>query len=240
MRESSFRFRRFRDLDRTSVNVDLQVHTTQTDGRASIAEVLEAARLRGLAAIAFTEHVRRDTTWFPQFASAVREAAKAYPELLVLVGCEAKALDSNGSLDASDAIVAECDVVLGSVHRFPDGKGGLLNFADLNADACAEIECELALGLLRYAPIHVLAHPGGMTLRRHGAYPPSLFRKMLAASLERNVAVEINSSYLRDMPVFLSLCGEMNPYVSVGSDVHGLEEMGRCRDMLLKNLEMKS
>ena len=238
MTEPTLPFRRFSDLDRAAINVDLQVHTTQTDGRASITEILDAAQRRGLSIIAFTEHVRRDTAWFADFARTVRQEAKAYPDLRVLVGCEAKALDTNGALDAPEAVLAECDLVLGSVHRFPDGKGGLLNFADLSAAECAETECALALGLLRHAPVHVLAHPGGMTLRRHGAYPVELFRQMLIASLERNIAVEINSSYLRDVPAFLKLCAEINPYVSIGSDVHGLEELGRCRDLLLEIMEV--
>lgn len=239
MCDPRLQFRRFRDLDRAAVNVDLQVHTTQTDGRASIDEILDASRERQLSAVAFTEHVRRDTAWFPDFARSVRVAAEAYPDLRVLVGCEAKALDTDGGLDASDPILAECDIVLGSVHRFPDGKGGLLDFADLNATECAEMECALALGLVRKAPIHVLSHPGGMTLRRHGSYPSDLFRKMMIASLERNIAVEINSSYLRDVPAFLTLCAEINPYVSIGSDVHKLEELGRCRDTLLETMGVK-
>ena len=58
-------------------------------------------------------------------------------------------------------------------------------------------------------------------------------------SLERNIALEINSSYLRDVPAFLKLGAEINPYVSIGSDVHGLEELGRCRDLLLETMEVR-
>lgn len=231
---------RFRDLSQKSINMDFQVHTTQTDGHATIDALLEASARIGLSAIAFTEHVRRDTTWFADFAANVREAAKAYPDLQVLVGCEAKVLDTHGALDASESILAECDLVLGSVHRFPDGAGGFLNFADLDAGASAEIECTLALALVSHAPIHVLSHPGGMTLRRHGSYPTELFREMFAAVRERGIAIEINTSYLRDVPGFLKLCEEFNPYVSIGSDVHRLEHLGRCRDTLMQFLELGS
>lgn len=229
-------FARCRDLDLHAVNVEYQVHTTQTDGRATIGELLQTARQRRLSALAFTEHVRRATAWFAEFAAAVRAEARSVPDLRVYVGCEAKALDADGALDASDAILAEAEVVLGSVHRFPDGRGGFLDFRTLSADACATIECELALGLLRNAPIHVLAHPGGMTLRKTGAFPDHLFRKIMEASLERGIAVEINTSYLKDLPGFFRLCAAINPYVSIGSDVHELAEVGRCRDRLLELL----
>jgi putative hydrolase len=239
MRKPPPRFVRFRELDRRAVNVEFQIHTTRTDGQARVEDLLEAARARRLSAIAFTEHVRQDTAWFADFAREVRGAAQAFPELEVFVGCEAKALDADGSLDASEAVLAECDLVLGSVHRFPDGKGGLLDPGSLDAGTCAETECALALGLLRHAPIHVLAHPGGMSLRRSGTFPDPLFRRLLRASLERGIAVEINTSYLTDVGAFLELCAESNPHVSVGSDVHRLEELGRCRDTLLGQLEAR-
>lgn len=50
----------------------------------------------------------------------------------------------------------------------------------------------------------------------------------LHKSLERGIAVEINSSYLRDLPALLELCEEINPYVSVASDMHKLERLGEC------------
>jgi putative hydrolase len=225
---------RFRELTQAGVNVEYQVHTVQTDGKATVEEILHVARERGLAAIAFTEHVRKETTWFDTWASDVRRAAQAYPELKVYVGCETKTLDVSGTLDVTDAILQNCDIVLGSVHRFPDGHGGYLDFKTLDADTLAEMECDLAVGLLLSAPIHVLAHPAGMYQRRYGAFPRHLWRRILEASLERSVAVEINSSYLVDVAAFLELCEEINPYVSIGSDVHALDEIGRCRDMLLE------
>lgn len=226
---------RFRDLTPELINVELQVHTTWTDGRATIAEVLETACQRGLAVVAFTEHVRRETDWFADFAAAVRKEARRFPGLTVLVGCEAKALNAGGGLDVSDEVRAQCDIVLGSVHRFPDGRGGLLDFKKLDRETFAELECDLAVGLLLGAPIDVLAHPGGMYQRLHGQYPDALFRRMIEASLGRGIAVEINSSYLAEPEPFLALCEELNPFVSIGSDAHTREEIGRCRDMLISS-----
>lgn len=233
-------FVRYRDLTPTEVNVELQMHTVQTDGQATAAELLGAASERGLSAVAFTEHVRRSTDWFPAFAADVRAAAARVPGVRAYVGIEAKALDETGGFDATDALVAASEIVLGSVHRFPDGQGGVREFAGIPATEMAETECRLALGLLRHAPIDVLAHPGGMYQRRYGAYPADLFREMMVVSLERSVAIEINASYLVDVEGFLELCDEINPYVSVGSDVHRLDEMGRCRDRLFRHFKWNS
>lgn len=226
-------FARFRDLAPADLNVDLQIHTDQTDGEASVEQVLAAAAERGLGAIAFTEHVRVSTDWFDGFAARIRRASAAVPGVTAFVGCEAKALDPRGGFDCPESILRACDVVLGSVHRLPDGRGGFLRFEEMPPDELAEMECEYALGLMRGAPIHVLAHPGGMYQRHVGVYPEHLFRRMMEASVQTGVAVEINSSYLRDVHAFLRLCQEIDPWVSVGSDAHRLDELGRCRDTLL-------
>lgn len=225
-------FHRFRDLTDAMLNIDFQIHTNWTDGEATAQEILEVAQARHLDAIAFTEHVRRDTDWFARFVRHVREHAAGFADLTVYVGCETKAMDENGTLDISDDIHNASDIVLGSVHRFPDGKGGYLDFKALTPKETADIEFRLAIGMARHAPIDVLAHPGGMYERRHGAFPTEYFRELMIATLERGIAIEINSSYLVDMSGFLALCEEINPIVSIGSDAHRLDELARCRDML--------
>ena len=226
------KFHRFGELTETAINVDYQVHTTQTDGEATVADILAAAQAKKLGGIAFTEHVRKATQWFPSFVSEVRTKAAAFPDLRVHVGCEAKALDIHGSLDAPQTILDASDLVLGSVHRFPDGKGGYLDFDTMSAAAVADMEFALAMGLVKSAPISVLAHPGGMYERRHGKFPADYFRELMHATLERGIAIEINSSYLVDFDSYLQMCAEIDPIVSIGSDAHKLQELGTCRDKL--------
>ena len=225
-------FPRFRDLRWLDINCDLHVHTDRTDGKSDITVLMDSAVERGLKRIAFTEHARRDTRWFHEFACEVRARQEGYPQLEVLVGCEVKAIDMQGGLDATDEILAESDIVLGSVHRFPNGRGEYIDFSTLSQEEHAQIELELALGLLRAAPIDVLAHPGGMYCRRYSDFPSAMMREILEASLERGRAVEINTSYLQDLSTFLKLCTEINPYVSIGSDAHQYEQLGECRELL--------
>jgi putative hydrolase len=227
-----YQFRRFLDLQWSDINCDLHMHTSRTDGKATVSDILQLSVHQGLSCVAFTEHVRKDTDWFPEFAQEVRSNAESYFQLKVLVGCEAKALDFNGELDVSEEILAECDLVLGSVHRFPNGQGGYINVSHLTSQGFAQIEFELALGLLKFAPIDVLAHPGGMYYRLHGEFPAEFMRELMKVSLERNIAIEINTSYIRNLPNFLELCAEVNPYVSIGSDMHRLEQLANCRDQL--------
>ncbi|WP_409341772.1 PHP domain-containing protein [Paenibacillus sp. MBLB4367] len=226
-------FYRFRDLTRERLNVEYQVHTNRTDGEETIQAILEAARRTKLAGIAFTEHVRKSSDWFADFAGEVIKEKSNGSSPDIYVGCEAKALDAKGGLDAAPAVLAQCDIVLGSVHGFPPEMLAGRSMNDLQADECAEIELKLSLGLLRSAPIDVLAHPGGMTYRRFGSFPEKSHETLMKQSLARGIAIEINTSYLTDLENFLALCRKINPYVSIGSDVHRLHEVGTCRDRLL-------
>ncbi len=225
------RFVRFSELDVALVNRDLQIHTVSSDGEATIAQVLEQAHRLRLGEIAFTEHVRRTSDYFSRFAADVR-AARHGSSVRVFVGLEAKAADASGMLDAPIEALAEAELVLGSVHRFPMDDGAFLAAENFSYEDAWGREFALSLALLEQAPIHVLAHPGGMCQRAFGRFPDAQMRMLMRTALQRGVAIEINSKYTRDLDAFLALCREINPIVSIGSDAHRLEDLGTCRDAL--------
>jgi putative hydrolase len=226
--------RRFSQLSTEDINSDLHIHTKQTDGKADIVSILRSASDRGLQSVGFTEHVRRTTEWFSEFARAVHRASLDFPHISVYIGCESKALDQRGSLDVREEILSKCDIVLGSVHRFPDGQGGYIQFGSLTKQEMITAEFNLAMGLLSAAPIDVLAHPGGMFARRHKEdFPVELLKILMARATERGIAIEVNSSYIVRPETFLSLCAEVDPIVSIGSDMHDIEDLGTCRDVIL-------
>ncbi|MBI4125570.1 MAG: PHP domain-containing protein [Deltaproteobacteria bacterium] len=226
------KFFHFRDLTFEAVNRDFQIHTTATDGQATIEEIIEKARSIGLGEIAFTEHVRKTSNYFSDFVAQVKRLRKKTGGIAVYVGLEAKADDFSGNLDVSASALRAAEIVLGSVHRFPAPRGQWIQAKELVYEEAAKRELDLSLGLLKKAPINVLAHPGGMCQRAFGRFPREYFRIMMQAAVERDVAIEINSSYLVDLDDFLSLCKEVNPKISIGSDVHRLSDLGLCRNAL--------
>ena len=221
----------FRELTRAEVNRDLQIHTVATDGQGTVSELIARAEALGLEEIAFTEHVRRNSRYFEGFADDV-EQARLKSRVRVSVGIEVKTEDAQGTLDVSPEVLRRAEIVLGSVHRFPDGAGGFVSAESVSYAEAVEREMRLALGLLRRAPIDVLAHPGGMCQRAFGRFPQDGFEELMRVSLERRIAVEINTAYTRDLDGFLALCQRINPVVSVGSDVHEVSQLGACRDAL--------
>ncbi|MCX5807986.1 MAG: PHP domain-containing protein [Proteobacteria bacterium] len=231
MSENNGIFSQFCNLTPDLLDCDLHIHTVATDGKASVKEVIVHAEKIGLRRIAFTEHVRADSEWFFKFADDVRELGRQ-TKVTVLVGCEARILDNKGTLDITDTIRRECDVVLGSVHRFPDSTGGYLAFSEVPAQEFAQIEFELALGFLRHGHGDVLAHPGGMSIKFGYGFPNGLLRQLMRKACERGIAIELNSSYISNMYDFCSLAREENPLISIGSDVHKIDELGQCRNIL--------
>jgi putative hydrolase len=220
-------FKHFRELKAASPDCDMHIHTIYTDGNSSVADLIAHAEMTGLKMIAFTEHVRADSAWFPAFADEVRELGQK-SGIKVLVGAEARILHRGGELDISDSIRGECDIILGSVHRFPDAAGGCLPFSEVPAAEFPGLEFELALGFLMHGRGNVLAHPGGMSNKFGQGFPREMLRLLMRESCNRDIAIELNSKYLPDMGDFCILAAEENPLISIGSDVHDLMDLGHC------------
>lgn len=91
--------------------IDYHIHTNQVDGTLAAEEIINMASKANIR-IAITEHIRRSPTynWF-EFRDSIKRLDNN-----VLVGVEAKVLDSQGTLDVPDDVLCEADIVLGSVH----------------------------------------------------------------------------------------------------------------------------
>lgn len=213
------------DLAAGRCTYDLHAHSSVTDGRDAPEAMAAAARDAGITIFALTEHVRRDSSWFPAFAD--RCAALSGDGLRVLVGCETKALDGEGTIDASDETLARVDIVLGSVHRVPDEAGRILEPRDLAPDRLLELEHRAAVGLLRGGNIDVLAHQGGMYRRGGHEYPDRLLDELIDLAVEHEVALEVSAKYHRDPSALYARLARRGALIAVGSDAHGREEVGR-------------
>jgi DNA polymerase (family X) len=102
---------------------DLHCHTTLSDGKESLAEMAEAARSRGYAYLALTDHSASHGFGNHVTAAAlaeriaeVREWNAAAPRgFRLLAGSEVN-IDSDGELDYPEELLGELDWVIASVH----------------------------------------------------------------------------------------------------------------------------
>jgi DNA polymerase (family 10) len=98
------------------------MHTTATDGAASIREMIEAAQARGLAYIAITDHSQRvsmanglDAKRLRQHWAEIEAIRAEYPHIHVLKGIECDILE-DATLDLDDEVLAEAEWVLAVLH----------------------------------------------------------------------------------------------------------------------------
>ena len=101
---------------------DLHMHTTATDGAATIREMVEAAKARGLKYIAITDHSKRvsmarglDATRLRAHWKEIDKVRKEVRGIEVLRGVECDILE-DATLDLPDDVLAEADWVLAVLH----------------------------------------------------------------------------------------------------------------------------
>jgi putative hydrolase len=227
-------FFHFSELTAANANRDFQVHTNWTDGEAPIAAVLQKAVDCQLREIAFTEHARATSTYYPEFFSEIIREKQQFPLLAVYAGFEVKVIDDRGTLDITDSMREEADIILGSVHGI-DGKPAVQH----PREHAIEREFALASAIVRHSGADVLSHPGGMCLRTYGHFPLHYFEELMVLSRKHGVAFEINWSYHRSvLGDLIPLLKRYDPIVSIGSDVHRLADMGACRNLLRTVLDL--
>jgi DNA polymerase (family 10) len=168
---------------------DLHMHTTETDGRAPLEEMAEAARARGYQYIAITDHSKAlamanglDEKRVVAFARQVREinrggAASGFG-LRIFSGIECDIL-KDGALDLANDALAELDLVIASVH------------SHMNMEA-AEMTDRL-LRALECPHVRILGHPTGRLLLHRDPFPFD-FERVAVEAVRRGVWLEINAS----------------------------------------------
>ena len=162
------------------------MHTTETDGRATLEEMADAARQLGYEYIAITDHSKAlamanglDETRAVAFAKQVRDLNRSGElGLRVFSGLECD-IRRDGEMDLAEDALAELDFVVGSVHSF------------LNLEA-AEMTDRL-LRALESPNLKLLGHPTGRQLLRREAYPFD-FQRVVRQAVKSNVRLEINGS----------------------------------------------
>jgi DNA polymerase (family X) len=171
---------------------DVHMHTVETDGRCTIEEMAEAARARGYKYMAITDHSKNlafanglDDKRALEHIQRIRSANEKLNGIRIFAGVEVDIL-ADGSLDLSDSVLAEMDVVIASVHS---------HFNQTRAQMT-----ERLLKAIANPNVSLIGHPTGRILLRRDAYELDL-DAVLKAAAEHQVAMELNS-----YPDRLDLC----------------------------------
>ena len=201
--------------------------------------MVRAAKKAKLKAIAFTEHVDRHSDWFDAFKKRI-DGLKSNKDIRIYCGIESAVNDLKGTLKATRKMIHNSEIVVGVVHRYPDGNGGLTSLEEIrnfNAKKAAEIEFKLGLALLNNKYVDVLGHPFGIYCRLFNDFPEDYFEKILKESLKKEKVIEINTKYFLEKSRLFYLLKKINPYISIGSDAHSVGEIARSYNILKKKVK---
>jgi len=201
---------------------DLHAHTTESDGRASLIDMVQAARQRGYSYLAISDHSKRVTVAHgldaKRLALQIDEIARLNETLssfTVLSSVEVDILE-DGRLDLPNDILARLDFAVGAVH----------SAFDLPRDQ----QTTRLLKAMDNSHIAVLAHPTGRLIEERTGYDIDMER-LLAGTRERGCAVEVNGQPDRlDLNEWHGkLAKEMGVKLVLSTDAHSVAELGFMR-----------
>ena len=164
---------------------DLHMHTRDSDGRATLEEMAEAARALGYEYVAITDHSKAlamangmDEKRAIEFAHRVRGMDQRGLGLRVFSGVECD-IRRDGVMDLENDALGELDLVIGSVHSYMNQESAEMTDRLLRALECPHLR--------------VLGHPTGRVLLHRDPFPFD-FDAVAAEAARRNVYLEINAS----------------------------------------------
>ena len=205
-------------IERADLQGDLQMHSTGSDGKNTIAEMAEAARALGHRYILITDHSHGmavagglQVDELRQQRAEIEALNASWDDFRVLAGTEVE-IRGDGSLDFPDEVLAEMDLVVASLHT------GLRSGRERTT--------ERLLAAIRNPHVDMIAHPTGRLIgKREGADLD--MEAVLRAAAETGTAMEVNSYPdrldLRDAHVRRAI--ELGCKLAIDTDAHSARDL---------------
>jgi DNA polymerase (family 10) len=209
-------------ISQDDIQGDVHMHTVETDGRCTIEEMAEAARARGYKYMAITDHSKNlafanglDDKRASEHIKRIRAADDKINGIRIFAGVEVDIL-ADGSLDLSDSVLAEMDVVIASVHS---------HFNQERAQMT-----ERLLKTMENSHVALIGHPTGRLLLRRDAYQLDI-DAILKAAAKHKVAMELNAypDRLDLCDSHLRLAKQHGVKIVINTDSHHTSHMEKIR-----------
>jgi len=206
---------------------DLHMHTTATDGKATLEEMVAAAQARGLKYIAITDHSQRVSMangLDPQRArlqwQAIDRLNAALRDFRILKGIEVDILEKGG-LDLPDDVLAEADWVVASVHYGQNQPREQITARIVEA--------------LRHPSVSAIAHPTGRLLNRRKPYDVDI-DAVFAVAKEEGKFLELNANpYRLDLnDVHCAAAKRHGIPIVISTDAHSVGDLDKMRYGILQ------
>jgi DNA polymerase (family 10) len=201
---------------------DLHSHTVASDGQATIEQMAQAAKARGYAFLAITDHSKTQVIAnglsaerLLQHVKEIRRVSDQMKGITLLAGCEVDIL-ADGRLDFEDAILAELDFVVASPH------------IALKQDVSKATDRLLRAIENRY--VSMIGHPTGRIIFGREGLPLN-FPRIFKAAADTGTALEINAAFprldLNDANAHGALSAGVK--LSINTDAHSVDGFGEMQ-----------
>jgi histidinol phosphatase-like PHP family hydrolase len=196
---------------------DLQTHSEWSDGTGTIAEMAEAAALRGYRYLAVTDHAQSlkiaggiDAKQLRRQAAEIDQVNASLTGLQLLRSIELN-LNPQGEGDMPKRSLDQLDLVLGCFHSALRRK---------------DDQTERYLAALRNPDVHILGHPRGRIYNFRAGLNAD-WPRVFAAAAELDKAVEIDAYPDRQdlSPDLVRLAAHAGCRISLGTDAHGPSQL---------------
>ena len=214
-------------VERKDLRGDLHMHTTATDGKATIEQMIAAAREQGLEYIAITDHSKRVSMAGGLDGKRLRAQWKEIDRInrdlddfTVLKGIECDILE-RGGMDLPDDVLAEADWVIASVHY--------------GQNQSRQQITERILEAVENPHVHLIAHPTGRIINRREPYDVDLDQVMASVKKHRKM-LELNANPARlDLnDIACAAAKRLGIPIAINSDAHSQNGIGVLRYGILQ------
>ena len=201
---------------------DLHCHTTLSDGKNELGEMVEAARRRGYSYLAVTDHSAShgfgddvQPEALLERVAEIRELDAATKRMKVLAGSEVNVMP-DGRLDYADEVLAELDWVVASVHT-----SFRMDAKKMTARVIAAIEHPL---------VDCIGHLTGRLLLKREPYDLAI-EPIFEAAAANGTMIEINSSpRRRDLNErHARIAAEAGVLIAINTDAHRVDTLDNMR-----------
>lgn len=197
---------------------DLQAHTTASDGLNTLEEMGRAAQERGHDYLAITDHSKRvsmanglDEKRLARHIENIAQLNERFEGFRLLKSVEVDILE-DGTLDLSDDILRELDIVVCSIHY--------------NFNLSRKQQTRRVLKAMENPVFNILAHPTGRRIGQRGPYDIDL-ETIMKEARDNGCFLEVNAQPdrldLKDS--HCRMARDMGVKLSISTDVHSVDDL---------------
>lgn len=197
----------------SDIKGDLHSHTNETDGKESLETMVKAAIEKGYEYFAITDHSKHlkitrglDEKRLLQQIEKIDQLNDTFNHFKILKAIEVDILE-NGTLDLSNEILKELDLVVASIHS--------------QFKLSEQKQTERILKAMDNPFFNILGHATGRLIRSRPPYPINI-KRILKAAKENGCFLELNAQpYRLDIQdKYCRQAKELGVKIAISSDAH--------------------